>query len=256
MGSGARPLVVLHGFLGSGRNLGALARLLTEGDPSLSVFVLDLTGHGASPPLPDDADLSTLAEDVMATTADLGLLAPIGLVGHSLGGRVGLRMAVGDPVMLSYLATLDISPSPTPASTGDVPRVLEALARAPERAPSRESFRRALLEQGLSPEVVEWLLLNLERDGDAHRWRIDRRALAALHARVVAEDLWPAVERSRPYGVHLIRGGRSTYVSDADAGRLQRADCRVDTVPEAGHWLHTERPAEVASLILSGLPVR
>lgn len=251
-GDGSRPLVLLHGFLGSSRNLAALARRLVAGDASLSVFAFDLRGHGGSPPLPQDANLGTLASDVLSTAASLGLGRPITLVGHSLGGRVGLRIALDDPVALEHLVLLDISPSPASDALGDVAHVLDALAHAPATAAGREPFRRALLSGGLSADVVEWLLLNLEREGETYRWRIDRHALTALHRRVSAEDLWPAVERPRSHGLHGIRGGRSPYVSDRDAARLKAAGCRLDTIPDAGHWLPTERPAEVGALVLAG----
>ncbi|HVQ77182.1 MAG TPA: alpha/beta fold hydrolase, partial [Candidatus Binatia bacterium] len=99
-GAGPSPVLLLHGFLGSGRNLGGLARRLAAGDPGLSVITLDLTGHGSSPPLPSGAhaapggaDLAMLAGDVLATADALGLRAPVPIVGHSLGGRVALRAA-------------------------------------------------------------------------------------------------------------------------------------------------------------------
>ena len=253
VGAGPHAVILLHGFLGSSRNVGGLARRLADADTSLSVFALDLTGHGASPPLPPAADLGTLAGDVLSTAASLGLPRPLTLAGHSLGGRVGLRLALDDPAALGHLGLLDISPSAIPASVGDVPRILDALAHAPATAASREPCRRALLERGLPADVVGWLLLNVDHDGVAYRWRIDREALAALHVRVTGEDLWLAVENPRPHRIHCVRGGRSSYVSDADIRRLQAAGCRVDTVSDVGHWFHVERPAEVAALLLEGM---
>src|SRR5438046_376981 len=124
-GSGTDALVLLHGFLGSSRNVGALARRL--GSDSLSVYAIDLPGHGASPPLVRGADLGTLAAEVLSTVTALGLARPLACVGHSLGGRVGLRIALDDPTGLAHLGLLDISPSTLPESVGDVPRVLAAL---------------------------------------------------------------------------------------------------------------------------------
>ena len=106
---------------------------------------------------------------------------------------------------------------------------------------------------GLAPALSDWLLMNLEREGDGFRWRIDRRALAALYPRINAEDLWPAVESRRDYGVHVVRGGLSTYVSDADCRKLEAAGAHVDTVEGAGHFLHVDRPTETLDRILKGL---
>jgi pimeloyl-ACP methyl ester carboxylesterase len=251
-GQGPRPLLLLHGFLGSARNLASLARGLADRDPSLSVFVLDLTGHGASPPLPEGADTATIARDVLATARTLDVPLPVRLVGHSLGGRVALRAGMLERSTLAHITLLDISPSPLKPG-GDTTAVVQALVRAPDVARSREEFRVFFRAAGLADEVTDWLLLNLARDGDVVRWRIDRAALAALHARISGEDLWPAVEGPRPSSMHCVRGALSPYVDEGDARRLAAAGCPVDTIAGAGHFLHVEKPADTLERVLAGL---
>jgi pimeloyl-ACP methyl ester carboxylesterase len=251
VGDGPRPVVLLHGFLGSHSNLGALARGLAGADPTLSVFALDLPGHGAAPPLPPDADLGTLARGVLDVARELARSAPLTLVGHSLGGRVALRAAALAPAAVAHVALLDITPSARQVSD-DTDAAMQALARAPARAGTRDEIRAHFRAAGLSDELAEWLMMNLARDGDGVRWRIDRDVLMDLAGRTAREDLWPAVEGPHPYTRHCVRGARSRYVSDHDARRLEAAGCRVDTV-EAGHWLHVERPAEVVALLRAQL---
>jgi pimeloyl-ACP methyl ester carboxylesterase len=251
-GAGPRPVVLLHGFLGSARNLRTLAGGLAARDASLHLVALDLRGHGLSPPLPPGADLATLAGDLLDTARDLGLARPLTVVGHSLGARVALRAGLLEPAALAHVTMLDMTPSPL-AGGGPTANVLAALRAAPAAAPAREDFRRHFDAAGLPRELTDWLLLNLERDGDGYRWRIDRDALAALHARVTAEDLWPAVEGPRAYGVHAVRGALSPYVDAADVRRLLAAGVRVDTIEGAGHFLHVEQPREVVERVLAGL---
>jgi esterase len=251
-GGGPRALVLLHGFLGSSRNLATLVRELSGRDTSLTLVVLDLTGHGASPPLPAGADTATLARDVFETAGRLGLPRPLRLVGHSLGGRAALRACLLDPAAVAHVTLLDIGPSSL-RDQGETARVVEALVGAPEAGANRDIFRDYFRKAGMSRDLTEWLLLNLIRDGGSYRWRIDRAALAALHPRIRAENLWPAVDGPRPYSLHCIRGGLSDYVSDDDARRLRAAGCPVDTVEEAGHFLHVERPAEVAERVLAAM---
>lgn len=248
---GSRQLVLLHGFLGSARNLSTLARGLADRGRDLGVVALDLTGHGASPPLPPGADSATLAGDVLATVRALGLATPLAIVGHSLGGRVALRAALLDPAVLTSITLLDIPPGPLPVG-GEVGRVLEALRQAPERVTTRGEARTHLVAAGLAPVLAEWLVLNLEPIADGYRWRVDRQALAALHERIVAEDLWPAVERPRKYAVRCIRGGASAYVSADDVRRLQAAGCPVVTIEGAGHFLHAERLSAVLDAVAAG----
>jgi len=238
-GDGPRPVVLLHGFLGSARNLSTLVRMLVERDPRLGVVALDLTGHGASPPLPPGADSTTLARDVLATTRALELAEPLSIVGHSLGGRVALRAALLEPTALAAVIFLDVAPGPLPEA--GIARVLDAVRRAPARVTTRGQARAHLVADGVPATLADWLLLNLE-PADAMR-----------HARIVGEDLWPAVEGRRAYAPRCIRAGASGYVTEADARRLEAANCPVVTIPGADHFLHAERPRETAEAVLAGL---
>ena len=251
-GAGPRPLVLLHGLLGSARNLSTLARQLSARNPDLTVVAFDLPGHGSSPPLPPDADSDLLARDVLTSAGTLGLAPPLRLVGHSLGGRVALALARREPTAVAAVTLLDIAPGPF-AGGGEVGRVLEILMAAPATAVSRAAGREWLVGAGLSPALADWLLLNLEPADGGFRWKVDRPALAALHARITAEDLWPAVEGPRAYAVRCVRAGASGYVSDADVRRLQAAGCAVATVEGVGHFLHAERPEAVADAVLTSL---
>ena len=252
-GTGPRPLVLLHGLLGSARNLASLARNLAERRTDLDVVSLDLAGHGASPPLAPGADTAALAADVLETTRALGLGRPVALVGHSLGGRVALRAALLDPAAIDLVTLLDIAPGPI-ADSGEVTHVLDVLLRMPDTFANRGQARAALVAAGLTAALADWILLNLEPAGADYRWRIDRRAAADLHAHVAAEDLWPAVENPvRRWSVRCVRASTSSYVSGGDARRLQAAGCPVTTVDGAGHFLHAERPQAVAAAVVAGL---
>ena len=251
VGEGPQPLALLHGFLGSGRNFATLARGLAAGAPQYSVYVFDLPGHGASPPLPPDADLAAVARQLVESTRRVSRL-PWTLVGHSLGGRVALKAALLERAAVTHLTLLDITPSALRPG-GETARVVEALVGAPAQAQGRDELRAWFTRAGLTPALTDWLSMNLERDRGTLRWRIDRAALAAFYPRINAEDLWPAVESSRDHRVHAVRGALSDYVSDADARRLEAAGARVDTLEGAGHFLHVDRPAETLDRILKGL---
>jgi len=252
VGAGARGVFLLHGFLGSARNLAALARGLSERLPDCSVIALDLTGHGESPPLPPRPDVMVIARDVLDTARALGLAVPWTLIGHSLGGRVALSAARLEPEALARLTLLDVTPSPR-APGGEVAVIVKTLADAPDSARDRQTFRTWFRRAGLSPAAVDWLLLNLVHEGDGYRWRIDRQALVALYAEIGAEDLWSTIEGRHPYRVHVIRGGESDHVADADVARLQAAGCRVDTLEGASHFVHVDRPRELLDRIVQGL---
>ena len=147
---GPATRLLLHGYLGSARNLGTLARRLAARDAAAGVVCFDLTGHGASPPLPPGADLETLARDVLHTVAELGL-PPLRVLGHSLGGRVAmtaLRLP-GGAAAISELTLLDVAPTAR-ATSPETVRIVEVLAAAPADAASRDDLW-PVIEAGTTP---------------------------------------------------------------------------------------------------------
>ena len=242
IGEGQRPTVLLHGFLGTGRNLRSLAVAWSQADTSRRFLLPDLTGHGASPRLPPGATLSTLAADVVETARAAGLVGPLELVGHSLGGRVSLAASLRAPGDVASVALLDIAPSSIPTALSESGKVMEKLRDAPPSAPDRRAMRAELMGRGLSGHLSDWLLMNLESVPEGGvRWRFDRESLAEFHGRVNGEDLWAALTRPGAK-VRCIRGGRAHYVSDEDMARMESLGCPVATLPEAGHFVHVDAP--------------
>jgi len=243
VGDGPSPVIMLHGFLGMGRNLSSLARRWSQADASLRIILPDLTGHGTSPPLPPDADLATLANDAVELLRSLGV-TQAHWVGHSLGGRVALAAAQRAPLSVSRMTLLDIAPGPLPPGDG----VAETLGRAPDHAAERSSMKRFLVEEGVPDGLAEWLMMNLARGEDGYRWRIDRAALLALRARSGTEDLWEVVE-SGHIPLHVIRGGASPFVSNEDLARYASAGAQVDTIAGAAHFIHMDAPDALLALL-------
>lgn len=237
VGTGPSRTMVLHGFMGAGQNLRSLSRRLSQVDPERSFELVDLTGHGSSPPLPPNATLADIARDVIDTAAAVGAAEPFDIIGHSLGGRVGLAAALEAPRKVGAVTLLDISPSPTQGASTGSRGVLDVLLEAPDRAESRAEMRAHLKSTRLAPQLVEWMLTNLQPTDDGYRWRLDREALDEAFGRLNSVDLWEAIERrDRPFT--CIRGARSRFVSDADAKRLEDNAVRVITIQGAGHYLH------------------
>jgi esterase len=254
VGTGPRPIILLHGFLGSGRNLATLARSWSQADSTRSFVLMDLTGHGTSPALPPNATLETIARDVLETAEVESVPGPLTIIGHSLGGRVALQALLLDAQRIRHIGLLDIGPGPIGESGDEQSRTMRGLAEVPAVFAQRDEARAALLAAGVAPVLIEWLLTNLVSGPDGYRWRISREALQALRPRISAANLWPAVEK---FGarIHCIRGDRSLYVSDEDMARMQHFGSRVDTLREAGHFVHVDQPRKLLELLMSGTPV-
>ncbi len=248
VGAGPRPVVLIHGFLGSGRNLASFARRWAQLDPQLSFVLPDLPGHGISPAVADDADLGAIARDVLAAARAEGIEGPLSWVGHSFGGRVSLAASLVVPEAVRDVTLLDIAPGPIAHGTSESAQVLDKLLEAPAQAPDRETMRRFLAGRGIKPGIVEWLLMNLVHTDAGYVWRIDRDALARLHERVNAADLWEAVERPGAQ-VRCVRGALAHYVTDASKERMERAGCPVATLEGSGHFVHVDAPDQLLALL-------
>lgn len=247
-GQGPNAVLLLHGFLGSGRNLGALARTWSQRDPDLGLVQADLLGHGRSPALPAGADLYALAEAALQLVQTQKRPGPLWVVGHSIGARVGLAMLDLDPSAIAQLTLLDIAPGPTHGLPST--RVAQILLEAPETAPTREAFLDFFEGRGLSKGLTQWLLMNLDTYEAGYRWRIDRQALVAFHLRSGHTDLWPVAQR-HAHALSCIQGGDSDYMGPADLERYAAAGIPVVTVPNAGHFLHVDAAEAVVDALMN-----
>ena len=252
-GSGAHTVLMLHGFLGSGRNLQSLARRWADREPRLRLVMPDLTGHGLSPAPREPATIEQVARDVIALADELHADDPLTVVGHSFGGRTALAMRLLEPSRIGHVVLLDITPNTLRGDVGGLDRVLEHVLAAPAQVGSREEMRALFLSHGISAPLTDWVLLNLMQDGDLLRWRFDRDKLEALHIASCKQDLWAAVEAP---GVKttLIYGKRSRFVTPADVDRFEAAGADVIAIENAGHFLHVDaQPALLDHLVTLAL---
>ena len=234
-GQGGQPLVLVHGLFGAATNWGRVARHL-QGD--FHLYLPDLRNHGRSPWAPR-MDYDAMAEDLAALLDTLGLEQAWWL-GHSMGGKAVMRLALRRPDRVRGLILADIAPIPYADHFTPLFEALQALplARLKDRRQADAWLARSIGE----PAVRAYLLQNLVRDGGGWRWRCN---LAALRAHL-PELLAAPTDRARPYEgpTLLIRGGRSDYVSDSAWTEIRRwfPQARLHTLEGAGHWLYSERP--------------
>jgi len=236
------PVVLLHGLFGSGSNLGALSRALQD---SFSVYSVDLPNHGDSDWL-EDADLASTASAVAGWLSHQGL-ARAQFVGHSLGGKVAMQLALAQPGQVAALVVADIAPVTYPPHHDAVFAALDAVAagQCPSRQAAAELMGRHLREE----QVIQFLLSNLRRDDTGiYRWRFNLEGLKRGYAAVRAE---PLSQRSFPGPVLFIKGGDSDYIRAEHRSHIlslfPRAAMKI--MPGCGHWLHVQRPSLFNSLV-------
>ena len=246
LSSGEGPTVILlHGLFGQGTNLRGVARAL---ESNFAVHCLDLPDHGRSPWL-RNASLASYAECVedWMTAQDI---EAADLLGHSLGGKVAMELALASPRRVSKLVVADVAPVEYP---GNQDRIMEALLRVAAKPCSSRGEAQSILEESIDePGVVGYLMMGLVRVGATYQWRFNAEGLQAGY---------PALRAApRPEAVYggaslFLRGADSNYILpayEADIGRRFPAS-RVLTIPDAGHWLHVDQAETFQNYVLEFL---
>jgi pimeloyl-ACP methyl ester carboxylesterase len=186
-------------------------------------------------------DYQVMAEDVAETLGAMGL-GQVALLGHSMGGKTAMTLALARPELVSRLVVADIAPVTYP------PRIVRTVA-AMQTVPLRPGLTRreadaALAAAGVAEAGVRgFLLLNLRMDGPAPVWRLGLDHIAA--AMPAIEGFPDPGSATYPGPVLVLAGETSDYIQVADHSRFRAIfpDVRFATIPAAGHWLHAENPA-------------
>ncbi|HUB96694.1 MAG TPA: alpha/beta fold hydrolase [Stellaceae bacterium] len=241
-GSGP-PLLILHGLFGSHGNWAAVARRLGEWR---TVYVLDLRNHGASP-WDDRMDYPAMAEDVAAFVADHGIARPA-ILGHSMGGKVAMTLALADPALLERLVVVDIAPvarRPTHLEEAEAMRSID-LTKVTRRGDADAQMRLRIED----PAVRAFLLQNLVAGSQGMHWRLNLEAIVANMAELAGFPAFPPGTAYRGSTL-VVRGANSAYIRDADRPAFAQLfpDYRLVTIEGAGHWLHAERFEEFLAAV-------
>jgi pimeloyl-ACP methyl ester carboxylesterase len=232
----APTLVVAHGLYGSGRNWGVIARRLAARRP---VVAVDMRNHGDSPreatqTYPDMAgDLAEVIET---------LSPPVDLMGHSMGGKAAMQLALTRPDLIRRLVVADIAPVPY---THDQGRHVDAMALLDlSRLASRADADAALAGAGVEdPALRAFFLQSLDLRSTPPRWKLNLAVLRSEMPKIVG---WPGTEGRFEGAALFLTGAESHYVRPEHREVIRRLfpKARFAKIVGAGHWLHAERPRE------------
>jgi len=238
-GSGP-PVVLLHGLFGAARNFGSLQRALS---PGFRVIAMDARNHGASPHAAD-MRYATLAGDVLETLDALAI-DRAAVIGHSMGGKTAMTLAVLAPARVGRLLVADIAPVGYQHANAGVAAAMRAI-------PLHPSLTRADAETALTAAVplasVRTFLIQNLRLGAEPAWRIGLEEIAAA---IPDLEGWET-----PAGVYdgptlFVSGAESDYVRPEHRPAIRGLfpAARFVRVRHAGHWLHADNPAGFLSVV-------
>lgn len=247
LGATAEPLLILHGMYGNQGNWAWHAKALAS---DFDVYALDVRNHGQSAHA-ESMTLPEMAQDVADTMDVLGLRSAH-LLGHSMGGKIAMLLALQQPARVRSLIVVDIAPVAYPR--GDI-QVLEALCALDLASlQSRAAADAALSAQVVSKGVRDFLLANLQKaEGGGFSWRFNLPVLKQFFPEIIS---WPHTGRTYSGPVLFIKGANSDYIlPEHQASTLsQFPAAKIKIVAGAGHWVHSEKPETFQKLVGNFLP--
>jgi pimeloyl-ACP methyl ester carboxylesterase len=235
------PVILLHGLFGSASNFGTVQRALAA---RFRVIALDLRNHGASGHAAT-MDYESMAADIVETL-DRRNAAPAALVGHSMGGKAAMMVALLHPQSLSRLAVGDIAPVPYQHRNAEIASAMLALRLVPGL--TRAAADTTLAGSVPEPGVRGFLLQNMTF-GRQPAWRI---GLAEIAASMPQIEGWPARHYAAYTGPALfIAGANSDYIVPGHrrAIRALFPAAQIVRLKNAGHWLHADNPAGFVAVL-------
>lgn len=239
------PLLIAHGLFGSAKNWGVIAKRLSE---DRQVLTVDMRNHGDS--FQHVSHLyADLAGDLAEVIAAHGGRADV--VGHSMGGKAAMMLALRHPETVRRLVVADIAPvtySHSQAHLIEAMRGLD-LSAVERRSDADKALAEAIPDAGTRAFLLQSLDIN------ARAWRLN---LDVLEAKMSYITGWPEISGAVAMPALFLAGGNSDYVQPdarpAIRGLFPKA--RFAKIPGAGHWLHAEKPREFEAAVRAFLDAR
>ena len=237
VGENGPDFVVLHGLFGSGKNWRSFAGSLEE---DFQVWTLDARNHGDSPHA-DSMSYQQMAEDVVRFF-DGNELENVILLGHSMGGKTAMQLALRFPDRIAALIVVDIAPVCYDHQQKQLKLIeaMQGLHLAAEM--SRSDIEKKLALKIPEKRLLSFLMTNLYRQNGLFQWRIGLEQIAAGMPYLLN---YPEVNSVFEGPVQFIGGENSAYLKFEYHARIRKnfPESRITMLKNCGHWLHIEQPA-------------
>lgn len=236
------PIIIMHGLFGMLDNWLTVAKSLAE---DYMVILLDLRNHGKSPHS-ELWSVSLMAEDVRDFMEKNWIHEAV-ILGHSMGGKVAMQLALTEPDLVEKLIIVDIAPKKYKAGHQ---LIFEALHAVPiEDIKSRQEAEESLGSFIDDKGVCQFLLKNIMRKKEGgYRWKMNLKAISENYETILESS---EGEGSFDEPSLFIAGGNSNYILPEDEEDIQHlfTDAQVKRIDGAGHWVHADKKDELLELI-------
>lgn len=233
-------LLIVHGLFGSARNWGAIARRLS-GDRR--VITVDMRNHGQSFRA-ESQSYAEMAGDLAQVIDGAG--APVDVLGHSMGGKAAMELALTHGSLVDRLIVADIAPVAYPHSQAHLVRAMRGLDL--DGLASRSEADRRLAAAVPDEGVRAFLLQSLDLKAEPPAWRLNLDVLEREMDRITG---WPGTEGRFEGPALFLTGALSDYVRPEHRATIKHLfpNAKFARIPGAGHWLHAERPREFEAAV-------
>jgi len=236
--TGRPGLVIAHGLYGSGRNWGVIAKRLAD---SRHVIAVDHRNHGASPWF-ETHSYQDMAADLAEVIEDIG--PPCDVLGHSMGGKAAMVLALTRPDLVNSLIVADIAPVAYEHSQIQYIEAMKSvdLTRVERRSDAAEQLHEAVGDPALVPFFLQAI------DVSGKRWLLNLDTLAREMPKILSFPEMQEVYKGRTL---FLSGAESDYVGHAHRDRIKALfpAAQFASIPGAGHWLHAEKPREFEAAV-------
>lgn len=235
------PVLILHGLFGFSDNWQTIAKGLAA---QHLVVTPDLRNHGRSPHT-DTHTYPEMAEDIRVFMETQWMFSAA-LVGHSMGGKVAMQLALDHPDMVEKLVVVDMAPGQATDNHADIFRALLDLdiSKITTRQEAEAILGRRISDSG----TLQFLLKNMTRKADgSYSWKMNLPVLWQAYSDILAPVQGEPFDKPTLF----IRGSRSDYVQDSDLPGIRKLfpQAEVISIEDAGHWVHADKPAELLAVL-------
>ena len=230
------PVMIVHGLYGSGRNWGVIAKRLSD---QFFVITVDLRNHGDSPWL-DTHNYHVMADDLVEVINSLNIKPNI--IGHSMGGKAAMVLALKRPNLVRSLIIADIAPV---KYEHDQSQFIEAMQKVDLSKVEKRSDATLALSKFVEDKSLQNFFTQ-SLDIKAKRWKLNLKVLRSEMSEILS---FPKIESEFSGHSLFLKGEKSDYIKPEHRKLIKSlfTKARFATFKEAGHWLHAEKPREFES---------